>query len=122
MIKILEGFAEATVAIACEGHVTREDYQTILIPRLNEALARHQKVRIYYEIAPSFSGFDFGAVWEDTKVGLEHLSRYERMALVTDVAWIRHAAGAFRFLMPGRLAVFPLGQAKEARAWIKASD
>jgi hypothetical protein len=121
MIKLLDGFSEGTVAVACEGYVTREDYEKILIPRINEALARHDKVRIYYEFGPSFSGIDVGAVWEDTKVGLEHLARWERMALVTDVSWIRLAVGAFRFLMPGRLRVFDTAQAGEARLWIKAT-
>lgn len=122
MIKLLDGFPDATVAIACEGQVTRQDYETVLVPRVNEALARHEKVRIYYEIGPSFTGFDVGAVWEDSKIGLEHLSRWEKMAIVTDVQWIRLAVGAFRFLMPGRLRVFDSRQAKEARAWIKADQ
>jgi hypothetical protein len=122
MMKILDGFAETIVAVACEGRVTREDYERILIPRLNEALARHRKVRIYYEISPSFSGFDVGALWEDTKAGLEHLSRWEKMAVVTDIEWIRMTAGAFRFLMPGRLRVFDTARADEARAWIEAAD
>jgi SpoIIAA-like len=121
MIRVLEGFPEATVAVACEGHVTREDYERILIPRVNEALAGHDKLRLYYEIGPSFSGIDVGAVWEDTKVGLEHLSRWERMALVTDVGWIRLAVGAFRFAMPGKLRVFDLARADEARSWIRAA-
>jgi hypothetical protein len=121
MIKLLDGFPEGTVAVACEGHVTREDYEKILIPRINEALARHDKVRIYYEVGPSFSGIDVGAVWDDTKVGLGHLARWERMALVTDVSWIRLAVGAFRFLMPGRLRVFDTAQAAEARSWLKGT-
>ena len=122
MIKILDGFAQTTIAIACEGHVTREDYERTLVPRINEALARHEKVRVYYEIGPSFSGFDIGALWEDTKIGLGHLSRFERMALVTDVPWIRLAVGAFRFLLPGRLRIFDTSHAHEARGWIEAAD
>lgn len=123
MIKILEGlFPDTIVAVACEGHVTRADYEKVLIPRVNEALARHGKVRLYYEIGPAFSGIEAGAVWEDTKLGLEHLSRWEKMALVTDVQWIHLAVGAFRFLMPGRLRVFETSQAEEARAWIRVDD
>lgn len=121
MIKLLDGFPEGTVAVACEGQVTREDYEKILIPRVNGALARHDKVRIYYEIGPSFSGIDAGALWEDTKVGVEHLPRWERMAVVTDVSWIRLAVGAFRFVIPGKLRVFDMAQADQARSWIKAS-
>ena len=122
MIKILNEFPETTVAVACEGQVTRADYEKILIPRVNDALARHGKLRLYYEMGPAFSGIDAGAVWEDTKRGLEHLSRWEKMALVTDVQWVRLAVGAFRFLMPGRLRLFNTSQTEEARAWIKADD
>ncbi|WP_422302220.1 STAS/SEC14 domain-containing protein, partial [Candidatus Binatus sp.] len=49
------------------------------------------------------------------------LSRWERVAVVTDVAWIRHAVGAFRLLMPGAMRVFPSDQASEARKWIVAA-
>src|SRR5271169_2520152 len=55
---------------------------------------------------------------EDLKLGIEHLSRWERVAVVTDVAWIRHAVGAFQFLMPGEVRVFTTGQTSEARKWI----
>lgn len=122
MINVLKDFPDTIVAVTCEGQVTRADYERVLIPRVNEALARHGKVRLYYEIGSAFSGIDAGAVWEDTKIGLEHLSRWEKLALVTDVQWIRLAVGAFRFLMPGRLRIFDTSQTEEARAWIKAND
>ncbi len=120
MIKLLNGFPKNVVAVACEGHVTRKDYEDILIPAVTAALQRHPKLRVYYEVTPQFSGIDAGAVWEDFRVGMEHLSRWERMAVVTDVEWIRLAMNAFRFLLPGRLRVFPVGEIDEARRWIAA--
>ncbi len=120
MIKTLEGFPDSVVALAAEGHVSTEDYETVLIPRLNEALARHGKVRLYYELGGSFDGIDAGAAWEDLKIGLEHLRRWERIAVVTDVNWIRMTLNAFRFVVPGKLRVFDLRHLEEARAWIKA--
>jgi SpoIIAA-like len=122
MIKLLTGFPDNVLAVACEGHVTRQDYQDVLIPAIEAALQRHQKLRIYYEVTPQFNGIDAGAVWDDFRVGIGHLSRYERMACVTDVEWIRLAMNAFRFLMPGNLRVFPLSEADEARRWITAAD
>ena len=122
MISILENFPETTVAFRCQGRVTREDYEKILIPRVNAALARHGKIRIYYEIGPEFSGIEAGAVWEDTKLGFEHLARWEKLALVTDVEWIRLAVGAFHFLMPGRLRLFHSSESAQARAWVAADD
>lgn len=121
MIKMLDGFPEPIVALAGEGHVTKADYEQVLIPRLSKALAGGGKIRLYYELGPAFSGIDPGAVWEDLKIGVEHLSRWERVAVVTDVRWIRHTLEAFRFLMPGRLRIFDTSRTDEARAWIKSN-
>ncbi|HVC56206.1 MAG TPA: STAS/SEC14 domain-containing protein [Stellaceae bacterium] len=122
MIRLLTGFPDNVLALACEGHVTRQDYADVLIPAINAALDHHPKLRVYYEVTPQFTGIDAGAVWEDFRAGMEHLSRYERMACVTDVEWIRLAINAFRFLMPGALRVFPVSQTAEARRWIVADN
>ncbi len=119
MIKLLDGFPENVVACSGEGHVTRKDYEEVLIPRVNAVLSRYDKVRLYYEFGPAFHGIDAGAAWEDFKVGVENLSRWERMAVVTDVAWIRLALSAFRVFMPRQLRLFAANQSSHARAWIQ---
>ncbi len=60
-------------------------------------------------------------MWEDFSIGMEHLSRWERIAVVTDVEWIRLAVHAFGFLMPGKVRIFPVKEATGARAWIAAN-
>jgi hypothetical protein len=121
MIEVLQGFPENVVAVSAKGHVTRKDYDEVLIPRVKEALARHGKIRCYYELGPAFSALDGAAVWEDFKLGIEHLTRWERVAVVTDVPWIRLAVNFFRFLVPGDVKVFAAAQASEARRWIAAA-
>jgi len=118
MIRILPGFPAHVLAAACQGRVTRADYETVLIPAIEKALAAQPKVSIYYEIGAGFEGIEPGAVLDDLKVGMGHLSRWDRMAVVCDVAWIRDAVLAFGFLMPGRVRVLQLGQAAEARKWV----
>ena len=122
MIRISSEFPDNVVAIACEGRVTRKDYDDVLVPAVKAALQRHQKIRLYYEITPQFSGIEPGAIWEDFIVGVETLLRWERVAVVTEVAWIRHTVNAFQFLMPGKVRVFSLGEAGAARDWIVASQ
>jgi hypothetical protein len=118
MLEIIETFPDNVVALVAKGRVTRKDYEEVLIPRVEAALKRHHKIGLYYELGTQFSGIDPGAAWEDLKVGVEHLSRWERMAVVTDVDWITHMLNAFRLFMPGQLRVFTTAQASEARAWI----
>jgi hypothetical protein len=98
--------------------VTREDYRTVLEPAVGAALKRHPQVRLYYEVAIDFDGMEAGAAWEDFKVGTDHIARWERIAVVTDVGWMRHAVQAFRFMFPGQIEVFPLAEAARAREWI----
>lgn len=61
-----------------------------------------------------------GAVWEDFKVGMEHLTRWERVAVVTDVEWIKHTMRFFGFLLAGPIRIFPASEAAQAREWISA--
>ena len=116
MIEVLSGFPENVVACAATGHVTGKDYDTVLIPAV--ALAKHDKIRCYYELGKEFAGMEAGAAWRDFTVGVEHLARWERVAVVTDVEWIAHTMNAFRFLMPGAVRVFPTSAKAEARRWV----
>ena len=75
------------------------------------------KVRIYVEIK-SFDGMDAGAALDDFMVGMRHLTQWERIAMVSDVDWIKHAVKAFAFLFHGTLKLFPLAEAEAARKWI----
>jgi hypothetical protein len=102
----LQGFPESVVAFAGRGQVTKADYVSILIPTVEKALAGHDRLRLYYELAGDFAGFDADALVEDFKIGMQHLSRWERAVVVTDVEWIAHAVSLFGFLMPGAIKVF----------------
>lgn len=121
MIETLADFPDNVVAVACSGQVTRRDYDTVLVPRVEQALARHAKLRLYYQVGADFAGIDPAAMWADFKVGVGHLTRWERIAVVTDVDWIRHTVGLFGFMMPCEVRTFPLAEAPAARAWIVAA-
>lgn len=117
MIEALKGFPSKVLAFACKGHVTRHDYETVLIPAVEEAFKQQGKVRLYYQIDRDFSGIDPGAMWEDFKVGMEHALRWERIAVVTDVDWIRHTIRVFNFVIPAAIRIFPVNDQAKAREW-----
>ncbi|HLI81343.1 MAG TPA: STAS/SEC14 domain-containing protein [Candidatus Binataceae bacterium] len=121
MVEILKGLPDYVVGFIGKGRVTRTDYLDTVIPAVEAARKDHAKLRLYYELGAQFSEIDFGAEWEDLKLGVEHLLVWERIAIVTDVPWIRHLVGALRFLMPAQVRVFTAAQSSEARAWIVAA-
>jgi SpoIIAA-like len=122
VIEMLKDFPDIIAAFVCHGNLTKADYETVLIPAIEEdKLKRHKKLRSYTEIAPDFAGIEPGALWEDTKFGFSHLLDWERSALVTDVEWMKHAAKLYAFLgflIPGGIRAFPTAEAAKAREWI----
>ncbi len=122
MIEVLKEFPDNVVAFACHRQVTQSDYASVFNPAVTKAFKAHDKVRLYYETTADFAGIDPAAAWEDTKAGLAHWRHWERMAVVTDVEWIKRAMKVFIFLMPGELRVFPSAQAAQARDWIAADE
>src|SRR5438067_13560270 len=83
---------------------------------MQKSLKQHEKIRLYYGLNSSFTG----AACDELDLGLEHASRCERVAIVTDVGWVRLTVKALRFLIPSEIRVFPTDQADEGRAWIRA--
>ncbi len=122
MIELLTEFPDDVVAFKCHGRVTKEDYDTVLIPDVEKRLQTHEKLGIYYEFAPDFDGIDPGAVWEDTKVGLSHFLNWQRIAVVTDVEWIKQTMKFFGLLMPAEVRAFPLAEAGNAREWVAGRE
>jgi hypothetical protein len=118
MITLIGGFPDDVVAVRADGQVTAQDYDKVLIPAVEDALARNKKLKIYYEIGPGFTGMDLGAMFEDMRVGFGHLGQWARIAVVTDIDWIKRAVDLFKLLLPAQTKVFGLAQAADANAWI----
>ena len=116
MLELIDGLPGNVVGIAVSGRLTMQDCQDVLVPAMQKSLKRHEKIRLYYELNSRFPG----AAWDELDLGLEHASRCERVAIVTDIGWVRLTVKALRFLIPSEIRVFPTVQADEGRAWIRA--
>ena len=117
MIEHLRNFPDGVLAFICKGRVTKADYNSSSRSgSCEDTEGSDEKVRLYYETAADFSAIEPGAMWEDFKVGMEHLTRWERIAVVTDVEWIKQT---MRFLqLPdarGDEIVFDDGSGTSAR-------
>jgi hypothetical protein len=120
VIEKLDGMPEGVIGFEAAGKLSAEDYRDVLLPALEEA-ARQGGVR-FVVVIREFQGMTGGAVWEDLKVGVEHLRAWKRIALVTDIEWMAHATALFGWMTPGRTRTFPLALQAEAAAWAAADD
>jgi hypothetical protein len=118
MIEQIPNLPDNVLGFTAKGTVTANDYESVIIPAVEKLFARENKVRLLYHLGEDFGGFEAGAMWDDTKVGLKHLAGWERIALVSDVEWIRVVLKAFGLLMPGHVRIFHNAELAEATRWI----
>jgi hypothetical protein len=113
MIQIIDGLPDNVVGIVAKGRVTTDDCNKILKPLIETSL-KHDKLRLYYEIGSRVTA----AKWDDLRLGIDRFPQWERVAVVTDVGWVRHTVKALRFLIGSDIRVFATSEAGDGLAWI----
>jgi hypothetical protein len=121
MMHVLEGFPDNVVAVRAEGDITAQDYRSVLHPAIDRATT-DGKARLLYELGPEFTGFEGGAFWEDAKMGFQHLTSFERIAVVTDVDWVQRSIHLFGVFIPGTVRVFENSEFETAKTWITSGQ
>jgi hypothetical protein len=116
MIKKLDDLPAGVIGFEATGKIAAEDYRDVILPALVQA-AQTGDVR-FLIIMRDFDGISGGAIWQDLKIGIEHLHAWKRIALVTDIAWMSHLTNLFGWMTPGETKTFPLDQKEQAVQWV----
>ena len=116
MIKELSDMPSGVIGFEASGKMRAEDYRDVVLPALERAAAAGE-VR-FVIVIPDFDGMSGGALWQDLKVGVEHWRAWKRIALVTDIEWMKHMTSLFGWMTPGEVKTFPLAQQGEAIEWV----
>jgi len=118
MIERIQNLPDNVLGFTAKGTVTGSDYEKVINPAVEASLSKQEKVRFLYHLGEEFTGFDAAAMWEDASIGLKHLGSWERIAVVTDVEWIRAAVKVFGVMLPGRIRIFSNRDFDAARTWL----
>ena len=118
MVEKIPDLPDNVLGFTAKGKVTANDYEAVIIPAVEALFSRQSKVRFLYHLGEDFTGFEAAAVWDDMKLGLRHLAGWERVALVSDIEWIRVAVKVFGLAIPGEVRVFSNREFAEAIRWV----
>ena len=72
MIELIEGLPDGVVGLEAVGEVTSDDYTSVAIPAVEDALSRHKKISLLHVLGDRFTGYEAGGGWADAKLGLLH--------------------------------------------------
>jgi hypothetical protein len=118
MIRVLDGLPENVLGVEAAGKVTDDDYESVLVPAVQEKRKTHEKIRFLYVLGEEFDGWTMGAMWEDAKLGLKDPKAWEKVAIVSDKDWLKHALKAFGWMIPGEVRFFDLNGLDAAKSWV----
>jgi hypothetical protein len=119
MLETIDQLPPGVIGFEAKGKLEASDYTDVLAPAIQQVIDRGDDVRIVL-VFETFDGLSGGAMWQDMKIGVGHLTRWKRIALVTDVEWMIHLTTLFGWMTPGELKHFPLAERDEAIAWAAA--
>ena len=122
MLEFLAGYPDDIIAFAAMSEITEDDFRKTLVPVINDKLKRHHTIRLFVHLGSDFRTFTAGAMWEDTKLGLGHWSRWGRVAVVTDTRWMAQAVRFFGLFFRREARVFSTAEYDVAREWIQQTE
>lgn len=120
MLEYLDTTADV-LAVRIAGRLSRDEIMGI-VDRIERAFAENEKTHIFAEVA-DFDGFDWMALGEYLPHALKMLGRREkfgRIAVVSDLVWVRWATRIESALIPGlSYETFTGAEREQALAWVE---
>ena len=122
MLTKLKDLPAYVAAFKATGEVTKEDYDTILVPEIERVDQQHGHIHFMMVMETPSKEFSLGAWFKDAVVGLKHYRGWKKVAIVTDEKMLGKITDLFSALVPGSAKGFPLMQLEEAKSWVAAEQ
>ena len=108
MVERIEGMPAGTIGLRASGKLSPEDYREVLVPALREAVESGE-VRMLFVLS-DFDELEPGPGSRTRRPGFElgfrEHSAWKRLAIVSDVEWVKKAFRMFAWMAPGEVEVF----------------
>ncbi|CAG37234.1 SpoIIAA family protein [Desulfotalea psychrophila] len=121
MIEKIADLPEGTIGFKMTGKITKDDYEKVVNPAIECGLIENNRLKMLCQMGPEFDGYTSGAAWDDTQLGLKHWKGFERLAIVSDVPWVKTLLRAMAFTLPCPVKIFELDEYLQARLWLSES-
>lgn len=118
MIEQMKDLPPNVVGFHCTGNITKEEYDTILIPAVDKLADATGKINYLFVLDTDISNMSAGAWYDDLKVGLKHLLQWRKMAIVTDQKGVNKVTDMAAHVLPGEVRSFTISQLEAAKQWV----
>ena len=118
MIRYLEDLPSNVAGFKAVGEITEVDFTETVMPKVQALIDKTDKLNYLLVLETSLKNFSFGAWLKDALMGIKHLTKWNRAAIVTDVDAIRKFTDIFSIFIPGEFRGFEHKELQEAIDWV----
>lgn len=120
MFEIMANSEGKVLGVRATAKLTDRDYREVFIPALEERFQKYGQLRLLFYMDENFSGWEMGALWEDTKLDIKHKDDFEKVAIVGGPKWLEWFMKLVSPLVKAEVKKFPPDQITAAWEWLKA--
>jgi hypothetical protein len=122
MIQQIRGLADNIAAFRVTGDVTKENYDAEVLPRVASIKKTHEHFNFLLVIDTDLKNYTIGAWIEDFLMSLKNITKFNRMALVSDSGFVEKLTHMVNKFAPGEYKCYHLNEEMQAIKWISEAQ
>ena len=118
MLKLISNLPDHVVGVRATGDVHKDDLENVLLPALDKQVEQFDAIYYLLLLETDVKNWDMGAWLSDAKAGIKHLTKWTKIAVVTDQEGVQKFTDIFSKVTPGEARGYPLSELEIAKAWL----
>ncbi|MEN2398928.1 STAS/SEC14 domain-containing protein [Flavobacterium sp. MC2016-06] len=113
--------ADNLVAFRALAAVTKEDFLTTVVPAVEHLVRETNEINFLLVLDTEIKNFTAGAWLQDALLGLKHLGKWNRAAIISDSDEIISFTNGFSYVVPGEFRGFKKEAFNKALNWVEGN-
>lgn len=122
MIEILTDVPANVAGFRAVGEVTKDDFKTVVFPVVDEIVIRTGELNYLLIVDTPLKNFTAGAWVQDMMLGIQEITKWNRVAIVSDSEALNTFTDIFSVLVPGEFKGFLPEELPQAVNWVAKGD
>ncbi|OYU84852.1 MAG: STAS/SEC14 domain-containing protein [Flavobacterium sp. BFFFF2] len=122
MIHYFENLPPNIVGFQAVGDITENDFTETVMPKVQALIEQTDTLNYLLVLDTSVKNFTIGAWMKDAMMGIKHLTKWHKAAIVSDVQAIRNFTDFFSYLILGTFKGFEHKDLHHAIDWVSEKE
>jgi hypothetical protein len=106
--------------VKATGEVTTQDYNAVVMPAVDSLASSADKNNYLLYLDTDLSNFSAGVWAKDAILGLKHLFKWNKVAVVSDNRGVEKFTDIFSYAVPGEYKGFSTSEYDQAVQWVSS--